>query len=206
MAHDESYWSNLAEALAFCGNSLLAPMNQTSEVGLDPAFWSSFPTFENDEVSSVIERLARYSDAAQTRKEQGVNIVSEASVEYTMLFVGPPKPAAAPWESFYSGQGTTVGFGQATFDMQQRLREAGLQVSNENNQYADHIGIELLYLSVLCSRVSAEDNDALQNASEFSSHILEWSAKLLGAVDQNSPDGYIGLVLRLARSLAELIS
>lgn len=34
--------------------------------------------------------------------------------------------------------------------MRALLRNAGLEVSNENNQYADHVGIELLYASVPC--------------------------------------------------------
>lgn len=47
-------------------------------------------------------------------------------------------------------EGATVGFDQATFEMRVLLRNAGLEVSIENNQYADHVGIELLYTSALC--------------------------------------------------------
>ena len=56
--------------------------------------------------------------------------------------------------------------------MQRLLREAGLEVSNENNQYADHIGIELLYASVLCQR-AAEACDAGDEtrASELESQL-----------------------------------
>ena len=47
-------------------------------------------------------------------------------------------------------EGATVGFDQATFEMRVLLRNVGLEVSIENNQYADHVGIELLYTSALC--------------------------------------------------------
>ena len=40
--------------------------------------------------------------------------------------------------------------------MRERLRALGLELCNENNQYEDHVGIELLYLSELCRRASEE--------------------------------------------------
>lgn len=61
----------------------------------------------------------------------------------------------APWESFYVQEGVTNGFGEPTFRMRERLRQAALEVSNENNQYADHIGIELLYCSELARRAAS---------------------------------------------------
>ena len=55
-----------------------------------------------------------------------------------------------------------MGFGQATFEMRALLREAGLEVKNENNQYEDHIGIELLYLSALCARAAEGEEGAVE--------------------------------------------
>ena len=146
-------WKELSEAYAFVGNSLLKPMTQTSDVGLDPAFWEAFPTFGSSEVAGVCAALAAYALAArEAAASDGRDAVECCAVEYTRLFVGPPRPAAAPWETMYRGGaavgGATVGFGQATFEMRALLREAGLEVKNENNQYEDHIGIELLYLAL----------------------------------------------------------
>jgi hypothetical protein len=39
--------NQLSRAYAFLGNSLLAPMTQTGDYGLDPSFWESFPSFGN---------------------------------------------------------------------------------------------------------------------------------------------------------------
>ncbi len=160
-------WKELSEAYAFVGNSLLKPMTQTSDVGLDPAFWEAFPTFGSSEVAGVCAALAAYALAArEAAASDGRDAVECCAVEYTRLFVGPPRPAAAPWETMYRGGaavgGATVGFGQATFEMRALLREAGLEVKNENTQYEDHIGIELLYLSALCARAAEGEEGAVE--------------------------------------------
>ena len=154
MLRDRNELIDCSEAFAFIGNSLLSPMNQTDSMGVDPAFWDAFPDFGEDAVREAIASCREYAASAQELARGGGDPVQRASVEYTKLFVGPPKPAAAPWETFYrsGGDGAAVGFGQATFEMRELLRNAGLEVSNDNNQYADHRGIELLLVSVLLER------------------------------------------------------
>ena len=210
MTRDAAIWTNYAEALAFVGNSLLAPMNQTGTVGLEPEFWESFPSFDDVHVAVALEACGAYAAAAQQLATEGGNPVQQASVEYTKLFVGPPRPAAAPWETMYrpGSEGATVGFGQATFEMRALLREAGLEVSNENNQYADHIGIEYLYASVLCERIALADgdDDAQQELIEklkgfAQDHPLAWIGKLQAAVSAVEPAGYIAAMLELGRAL-----
>lgn len=132
-------YEQMADALAFCGNSLLAPITQTANVGLDPAFWEAFPTFGDEGVARAVQSCAMWAAAFGRRCESAdQDAVTRCAVEYTRLFVGPPRPAAAPWETAYraaaAGVETSVGFGQATFEMRELLREAGLGLSNENHQ------------------------------------------------------------------------
>ena len=200
MPHDASRWNDYAEALAFVGNSLLAPMSQTQGVGLDPAFWAGFPDFGSPDVSAALTRCEDYASAAQSGIAEGADPVLDASVEYTRLFVGPPKPATPPWETFYR-EGAAAGFGKPTFEMRGLLREAGLEVSNENNQYADHVGIELLYLSVLCGRGASEPDAAEEAVSFAATRALPWMTRLREAVVQAAPGGYIDALLGLALAL-----
>lgn len=205
MAQDQTKWNDYAEAFAFFGNTLLAPMNQTSAIGLDPAFWVGFPKFDDDQVAEALFACREFAEASQARAAKGENIVQQVSVEYTELFVGPPKPAAAPWETFYKDE-SGVGFGIPTFTMQRLLREAGLVVSNENNQYADHIGIELLYLSVLCTR-AATDRDAADAAVDFAQErVRTWIGDLEAKVAQAAPKGYIDTILLLAMALLNTLT
>lgn len=210
MTRSTETWVNYAEALAFIGNSLLAPMNQTGTVGLVPEFWQQFPTFDDVKVALALERCQAYATEAQALVADGGDAVQKVSVEYTKLFVGPPSPAAAPWETMHRGDGATVGFGEATFEMQRLLREAGLEVSNENNQYADHIGIELLYASVLCNRaaeaagagdVARESETAAQLAQFVDAHPVAWIGRLITAVTEAAANGYIVRLLELAQAI-----
>ena len=212
--HTVEEWTNYAEAFAFIGNSLLSPMNQTGSVGLEPEFWAGFPGFNDEGVAQALELCEAYARDAQAFAQDGGDAVQRASVEYTKLFVGPPHPAAAPWETMHRGEGATVGFGEPTFAMQQLLRDAGLQVSNENNQYADHIGIELLYASVLCTRAAealqeggkdAANQVAEQLAGFVQEHPLGWVTRLIAAVGEVEPQRYIAALLALAKALLQAL-
>ena len=138
-------------------------------------------------------------------------VVQRVSVEFTKLLVGPPKPAAAPWESANGPVDSHVGFGEATFAMRERLRALGLELCNENNQYEDHVGIELLYLSELCRRASEKPSgaaacdaaapDAEEVASFIREHPLVWVPRLREKVAASQPEGYFVRLLDLALAL-----
>ncbi len=210
MKHDAQTWANYAEAFAFLGNSLLAPMNQTGTVGLLPEFWQQFPTFDDVKVALALQACEAYAVDAQRAVERGEDAVRKASVDYTKLFVGPPHPAAPPWETMHRGDGASVGFGEATFDMKRLLREAGLEVSNQNNQYADHIGIELLYASVFCGRIAGAldagdtacaDDLAGQLGRFIGDHPGAWIGRLVTAATEAAAGSYVVRLLELSSAL-----
>ena len=200
----------LADACAFAGNSLLRPLSQTADVGLDADFWTAFPDFGSAEVAAATAELAAWAqrDVADDRSRE--ERVRDVSVEYTRLFIGPPKPAAPPWETMNRAEGVTVGFGEPTFEMRRLLREAGLELSNDNRQYEDHLGIELLYLSELL-RHAAEAQAAgegavaaeqLAAARSFAvEHPLAWADAFAEQVRAAAPDGYYVRLLALVRAL-----
>ena len=155
-------------------------------------------------MAEAVAACARYAEGAVQRAEAGEDEPQRAAVEYTKLFVGPPSPAAAPWETMYRGENVTVGFGQATFEMRELLREAGLEVRNVNNQYEDHLGIELLYLSSLCARADADaaDAPALESVADFiEKHPLSWVDAFRARIAEAAPDGYFVSLAGLARAL-----
>lgn len=189
-------WSVLSDLYAFLGNSLLKPMSQTASVGLDPAFWAELPDFGDASVRASLDRCVCVARAfADDGLEQAVEAVS---VEYTRLFIGPPSPAAAPWETFYRNEDVTVGFGEATFQMRTLLREAGLELANENRQYEDHLGIELLYLSVLCGRIAQGRSVEIERVIAFiDEHPASWTHRLADRIAQTFPEGYCFCVVEL---------
>lgn len=204
-------WVTYSQVFAFLGNSLLSPMKQTSDAGMDPAFWAAFPDFGDDAVVLACKRCGEAaSEVVAHGMREGRDPAELASTEFTRLFIGPPNPAAAPWESFYRSKSENlVGFGQATFEMRDLLRAAGLRVSNENNQYEDHIGLELLYLSELCRRRAEEASSCLSNDAVYGdeavrafteSHPLGWIEALRRAVQESHPQGYIDGILGVAEA------
>lgn len=204
-------WGSRADVSAFLGNSLLSAMSPSTAVGLDEAFWDGFPTYCDDALASAVEGCREA--ACRVRKEaerQGRDAVELCAVEFARLFVGPPSPAVAPWESVCRF-GAACGFGDATFDMRRRLRDAGLEMGADRRQYEDHLGIELLYLSVLCRRAadaasqqdpSAHGGDADEIASAIERYVDErpgaWAATFADRVTQEAPDGYYAALSRLA--------
>lgn len=206
---DQTQWEEWADALAFAGNSLLAPMTQTSRVGLDLAFWENFPDFGSDAVSQAADSLALWAEGQSGRSEE--EVVQAVSVEYTRLFVGPPSPVAPPWETMNRDAQCAVGFGEATFQMRELLREIGLSLSNASHQYEDHMGIELLYASELAriaSEAEGERGELLsrQLSSFLKEHPLSWIDCFQGKVAVAARDGYYDRLLDMVRSLCTVVS
>lgn len=203
---EEAAAHELARALAFAGNSFLAPMSQTSDAGLGRTFWAAFPDFGSEEVTCALDGLFAWAaaDEGTPRDER----VRDVSVEYARLFIGPPEPAVAPWESFYVQEGVTNGFGEPTFRMRERLRQAALEVSNENNQYADHIGIELLYCSELARRAASGGPAGTEEAALLESFVeidlLPWLGRFTTALYEEGAT-YYGLLADLAEGLLGVV-
>ena len=203
-------WMVASQLYAFLGNSLLSPMSRTESVGLDPAFWRELGGLLDGALADSAESLASWAERASADVVRS-EVVQRVSVEFTKLFVGPPKPAAAPWESANGPVDSHVGFGEATFAMRERLRALGLELCNENNQYEDHVGIELLYLSELCRRASEKPSgaaacdaavpDAEEIASFIREHPLVWVPRLREKVAASQPEGYFVRLLDVALAL-----
>ena len=196
-------WQELSRAYAFLGNTLLAPIAQTEHVGLSEEFWRAFPTFGDEELARACADMGKFCSHLQEVAK--IDPVTDVSVEYTHLFVGPPKPAAAPWETAYRGEHrVNYGFGQATFEIRAALSSAGLKLSNENNQYEDHMGIELLFLSVLCQRVSdaSPSEIAKDKVADFiAAHPQKWAGEFRKAVCEQQADGYFDNLLGVVEAL-----
>lgn len=207
-----SLWELRAERFAFLGNSLLAPMAADAAVGLDEAFWGGFAAGE-PESPSVARALGRLGNRALAARAGGAPLadaVRRVNVEYARLFIGPPSPAAPPWETMYAQPGKVgeIGFGRATVAMQGLLAEAGLALAGESNQYADHLGIELLYLSELCRRraTAADGADAEGRLRAFArEHPGTWAPTFRDQVAAAAPDGYYAPLADLAVALLEAL-
>lgn len=190
----------LADAYAFLGNSLLKPMNGTADIGLDPSFWREFPVMDDEGSRTATQRCARWAEEHSGDARE--DTVRQVSTEYAKLFVGPPEPAAAPWETMHVGSEPETGFGKPTFLMKELLRKAGKQLAVPNRQYEDHLGIELLYVSVRCAQIAQGDDDAREALADFLvDHPLAWIDSLIDDVEHAAPNGYYANLLFVTKAL-----
>lgn len=200
---DKSAWQLFSEVYGFLGNSLLLPMTRTETVGLDLLFWQNAPTFGSEPCVRAAESLEFWAKRRQVDQREGVDVPERVSVEFTRLFVGPPKPLAPPWETLYASGNTSVGFGDATVSMRRLLQEAGLAISNENRQYEDHIGIELLYLCEMCRRFAeGEATVTEEDVADFiEKHPLSWIDRLKNLIRKQAPGGYYERLVEYGQSV-----
>ncbi len=213
-AFDAAGWELLSERLAFLGNSLLDPLRREASPGLHEPFWDAFATgfveigCANERLVEGVERARRF---ARRRAVSDDDAVERVRVEHARLFVGPPKPAAPPWETCYllPGRIGEVGFGAPAFDMRRILREAGLAVRGPSNQYADHMGLELLYAATVCARfahASPTAAEAAELARFVGEHPASWASGFRAAIEEAAPDGYYRCIAETVEGLCRCLA
>ena len=199
---DQSRQRNLAEVYSVLGNALLTVPTDPGLPYLAPAFWVSFPAaLTNENILKGLNKVTRYLGAEASSCDESTE---RTALEYTRLFIGPPEPVAAPWESLNRGGEGSIGYGKPAFAMAKLLAEKGLEISNDNNQYPDHLGIELLLLTYLCEKQvsnAGEVTDA-EVLAFIEEHPLGWVAVLREKVEKAYPEGfYAGLLLLVEGTL-----
>ena len=191
----------VAQAYAFLGSSFLRPLSQTEQHGLEPAFWKAFPDFDDTAIAQCRDACMTWAYDHQNGDRN--EVLRAVSTDYTQLFMGPPYPAAPPWETMNRPDGIAIdsGFGDETFEMRSLLRASGLELSNENHQYEDHIGIELLYLSELFRR--SEDDPAIDPSiiSFIQEHPYRWIGILRDRIESTLPESYYAVLAALCEAM-----
>ena len=185
-----SDWGLHARMYAFIGNSLLIPMNGEFSQGLQKDFWGSFATDgDNEHIRTGIAKLSAYAERASEMELE--DAVERVNVEFAHLFIGPPAPAVPVWESV--AHGAKVGFGTPAFEMQTLFDKAHLEVNGPCNQYADHMGLELLYLSFCCSQFKEDEpsfEDECMLRDYIVDHPLSWAQIFAERIAEEAPGGY----------------
>ena len=185
-------WHARSEWYSFFGNSFLAPMFPEGAMGLKPRFWEEFPFAFHDKTREGLQDLQ-----AVLKRYEKVTIhdaLQDINVAYAKLFIGPPRPAAPPWETAYRAKADNVVlFGRATVEMNDRLRKAGLAINTDKHQLTDHIGLELLYLAAQSDRF-ATGEPSLPDVRELrlfiEENLLSWIGSFTEAVVGSDTSGY----------------
>lgn len=107
-----------------------------------------------------------------------------------LLFIGPGRPHAVPYESVYRGKEGLL-FEESTFAVRRAYEAFGLVVPNLNREPDDHIALEFSFLAHLCLRaldaLDAGDDlkvdQCLAGEQAFlDDHVLQWMPTMLEAM------------------------
>lgn len=97
---------------------------------------------------SLASAVTALCDAIDTGIEGGEEWMSDLSVEWTRLIVGPAQTPAVPYASFYLSE-TRLVMTEETLAVRRQYLDAGLALHHDVRLPDDHLGIELDFLYFL---------------------------------------------------------
>ncbi|MCI8425256.1 MAG: molecular chaperone TorD family protein [Adlercreutzia sp.] len=181
-----------AEAYALLAQVMLEAPRRNDPALYESALWETFPLAGISE--SVNTAVAAVAAACPTSEESLVAV----GADYTHLFVGPPKPAAMPWQTAHANPNATSLSGTPTAQVRKALRGLGLQRDEENGQLEDHIGNILMVVAVMAERGLDEERRAFVD-----DHVLSWLDSLEAAVDEHEETGFYSALLAAVRAVSQ---
>jgi putative dimethyl sulfoxide reductase chaperone len=194
----DDIWNLRTSLYGFLANSLLDPIQGLYTVTFTRKFWEDFPVeCANSQMNSGLEQLLDCSSKLESLSDEEAKEC--VMVEYTELFIGPGLPKAPPWESLYRTN-EKIHFGWTTYEMKKWLHENGLESKRKNSQPEDHIGLQLMLLSVLTQQITTLERDQQvfkirDQISFIDEHLLSWIHELCRDAKENGTIGfYSGLI------------
>ena len=90
--------------------------------------------------------------------------------------MGPARPLAAPWESYYLDENNRL-FTDSTREVRAAFRAHGLEFEKKNREPDDHIGLMLSFLAVLAGReaeaVEAGDEETARSLQKDQADFID---------------------------------
>jgi TorA maturation chaperone TorD len=193
-------WNLRASLYGFFAASLLEPIQGEHTVAFSKDFWREFPLeAANMQMKAGLEQLINCSSSLEGLSEE--DAIENVMVEYTALFLGPGLPIAPPFESFYRTP-EKLFFGRPSFEIKAALNANGLESIRKGRQPEDHIGLELMFLSTLSSKlpelgIREQVLSVKEQTSFIDHHLLSWIPELCQDAKLNGSVGFYGGLLEL---------
>lgn len=168
----------------------------------------------DQEVKEGLEMVKRYVESAVKRELKEVEL--ELAVDYANVFLGVKKKPSHPSESVYK---TGLLMQEPYDEVLNMYWEAGVDVVKEFKEPADHIAIELQFMSYLCRKSTEalmnKDNEKLlkylKMQKEFlEKHLLQWAPQLAKDIQESADTdfykGFAKIMGKYIRYDAEVIN
>ncbi|WP_434509932.1 TorD/DmsD family molecular chaperone [Desulfitobacterium sp. AusDCA] len=196
----QEVWQLREELYSFFGNCLLKPIDESNKAALSRTFWDNFPLeTANEQMKSGLELMVECTSKLEVLSEE--EAIQKVMIEYTALFLGPGRPQAPPWESVYRTPERLL-FGWPAFDVRETMRLYGIEIRKKYQQPEDHIGLELIFLSVVSEKlkesVLSQQTPMIREQINFiDKHLLSWIPELCRDAKLNGSVGYYGGLIEL---------
>jgi len=131
--------------------------------------------------------------------------------DYLRLFVGPGRPKAPPWESFYRTE-ERIMVSRYTLEVRTCYERFGLELENRDSEPDDHIGLEMEFMAHLCERcvqgLQSGDKGMVEEAllaqSRFlDEHMLVWVPEFCNKVACAAETGFYRGMARLTEGFLD---
>lgn len=154
-----------------------------------------------DAFLAPVQRLSQLSTSLSDED------IAVLETEYVRLFIAGSGGIPAPlYESCHLAT-TPRTMGQSALDMQTRLQEAGLEISLDSNEPADHLTIELEFLFYLLSEGWFGQNEQAVQGVEFAESImLPWVRHFRDALNKANPHPIFTCIADLTVATLEAVS
>lgn len=179
--------SQLYVALAQAFREPEASSGKHWEYSLLQLLQQSALTLDPEALGSAVGRLVDALEITQGQAEQALHALE---IAYNRLFVGPGRPQATPYESFYRDKWGLL-MGPSARDVERRYREAGLKLAADHRDLPDHVATELGFMAYLSMReaeaVDGERGAWLEKERSFlRDHLSVWLPLLCHRVKKAS--------------------
>lgn len=169
-----------ADFARFLSACYYEPTRDFTDERLFESFESVAALLDSD-LAEGVKRLAAGFSAVE---------LQDLLVDYTRLFIGPPRPAASPYgTSWLSGDANVVV--DHAHDVQEYYARGGFDMDEDFRDLPDHIAVELEFLyRVLFTRAQALDagNDPQRTELDelhqgfLMNHVGKWAPRFAAAV------------------------
>lgn len=135
--------------------------------------------------------------------------VAAIAYDYQLLFIGPGRPRAVPYESVYRSKEGLL-FEEQTFDVRRAYEAFGLVAPALNREPDDHIALEFSFLAHLCiTALDAMDlgddltvDRCLAAEQAFlRDHVSQWVPTVLEAMLKNAESAFYRGVAQVAQGV-----
>jgi DMSO reductase family type II enzyme chaperone len=169
-------------------------------------------TLRHAAVAVSAETLGRLADETvgclEICGDQAEQALRPLEMEYNRLFVGPGRPQAPPYESYYRDNWGLV-MGPSARDVERRYAEAGLAMAPDHRDLPDHVATELgfmAYLAMQEAKVKDEERGTWRERERLflQDHLCVWLPLFCGRVKEASRHPFYTALAELTETFVSL--